>query len=230
MRMDYRGIGESSGDRPLFDLADPFPEDVVAAVGWMRSEGIGDVALVGTCFGGRAALAAAGDLSGIRGVALFGSPVRDFRKGERIASQPVRWYLRKATDRRTLKQLGDPRKRRAYRDLLVKKLRHMRRGQAAPGERPAPAGVSPRFLAQLTALVDAGVPVLLVFGTDDAFLEDFERARTGPLGQLLDRAGDLVRVEILDGRVHGLTTRAGQDAMMRSATAWLEGLAAASRV
>jgi pimeloyl-ACP methyl ester carboxylesterase len=224
MRMDYRGIGESGGRRPEYDLSEPFVPDVLAAVEQLRNHGAGDVVLIGTCFGGRSALAAAPHLEGVRGVALFGSPVRDFKKGTRLASMPMSWYLRRAARPSTLRKAADPRNRKAYLQLALARVRRLvsRSGPVTKGT--VPSAVSPAFMAHTTTLIERNVPLLFAFGEDDAFLEDFEVARRRGLGAILDRAGDGVEVRVLEGRVHGLTTTAGQELTMACAADWITGI------
>jgi hypothetical protein len=81
-------------------------------------------------------------------------------------------------------------------------------------------------LEELTA---AGVPVLCVFGHDEDFHLDFERGRQGRLGRVLDRAGDLVTVTLIDGNAHGLATVAVQDQVAAALDAWLPVTAGVAR-
>jgi alpha/beta superfamily hydrolase len=225
LRMDYRGVGESGGETERFLLADPFPEDVKGAVACLGAFGVEQVVLLGACFGGRAALAAAPDLPGVRGVALFGSPVRDFERGERLASRPLSWHVRKALTPAALKGLLDAEKRAAYLALARRKARQLRRGPGPAAAAPS-RGVSPKLVAQLSHLVDRGVPVLFVYGPEDDFHDDFQRGLDGPLGDVVARAGGVVAVEVVPGKVHGLASVGVQEAVMATSEKWVSDLVA----
>ncbi|MGH9117740.1 MAG: hypothetical protein ACRD0A_07630, partial [Acidimicrobiales bacterium] len=87
--------------------------------------------------------------------------------------------------------------------------------------RPASAEwLSHRLLEQLETVLDRGVPVLFVYGDDDPYLRDFETARTGALGPLVDGPGGQVRVVVVPGRVHGLTSSVTQDAVLAAIEDW----------
>jgi pimeloyl-ACP methyl ester carboxylesterase len=212
LRLDYRGVGESSGHIDNYNLDTPFVEEVVAAADYLRGEGIDRLVLLGTCFGARTAMAAASEVKGLVGVGLFPAPVREFQMGHRMASLPFSWLARRALSTRAVTGLLDPKKRQAYLRIVRKKLDralHRARRRTSPGT-DRPAGrfqwVSPLFVEQLAGLVARRNHVLLVFGDDDDFYQDFLKGRTGPLGAVLDRGGSRVQVVEVEGRVHGLTS------------------------
>ena len=95
--------------------------------------------------------------------------------------------------------------------------RRCRRHPAAGG---VPEWLSRRFLAQVAAVVDRGVPALFLYGDEDRYGQDFTRGRQGELGRLLDRAGGRVTVAFVPGRVHGLTSVETQQAMTAAVEAW----------
>ncbi|MBF6064443.1 alpha/beta fold hydrolase [Nocardia terpenica] len=71
-RLDYRGVGESTGEVDRFDLLETFTDDAVAAVHWLQRNGAAEVVLVGECYGARVALDALAALPDVRAVlALF---------------------------------------------------------------------------------------------------------------------------------------------------------------
>jgi len=86
---------------------------------------------------------------------------------------------------------------------------------------PESGGPQGRFVELMRDAVDAGLPVLLVYGRPDRFATDFELARRGELGDLLRTAGDLVTVAMLDHAVYDFPNTAGQDAVVEAAAAWL---------
>lgn len=225
MRFDYRGVGDSTGALTEFKIEEPLTEDVEGAIAWIRGQQLSEFVLLGTCFGGRTALAMAKDVPGIRGVALFGSPVRDFQSGYGLATLPPSWYLRKAASRRALAGLFDPRKRQVYVRLMQKKVkRALGRADRDPAGRQRSGfhWVSPLVIDALNGLIDMGVPVLFVYGREDPFLHELEQGRAGALGKLLQRAGDLVTIDVIEGKVHGLTTGAVQEQVIRCTERWLE--------
>ena len=74
----------------------------------------------------------------------------------------------------------------------------------------------------LEAMVDAGAPLLFVFGTDDEWGEEFAEARKGPLGRLIEAGGE--QIEIVDdipGVVNGLTTVGVQERVRELIVDWL---------
>jgi alpha/beta superfamily hydrolase len=70
-RLDYHGIGESSGPLPVVRRDDPFLDDVDGALEWLRAQGYERFVLVGSCFGAHTALLAVPGRPHIRGVALL---------------------------------------------------------------------------------------------------------------------------------------------------------------
>lgn len=53
IRIDYRGVGESSGNVVIWELENSFEPDLIGAADWLRGQGMEEIVLVGTCFGGR---------------------------------------------------------------------------------------------------------------------------------------------------------------------------------
>jgi hypothetical protein len=110
-------------------------------------------------------------------------------------------------------------------DVAGRRVRPGRRPRAADGHAPPdgaapPDWVSHRFLDQLDTVIGRGLPVLVVYGRDDPYGRDFETARAGDLGRLLERAGGRVRVEVVNGRVHGVTSLATQEAVLAAVVDW----------
>lgn len=214
LRLDYMGLGESTGAERPWRLEDPFTDEPDAAVAFLAALGLTDIVVAGTCGGARMGLDSTRRIPGVRGAVLMSPPVRDYSKGTRTASLPVGEFLRRAARPQVLLGLRDPRRRRRYAFHLRTKAgglwRRIRTGAGAGAGAGAGTGeegfewISPHFLDALEALVKRGVPVLLFFGRDDAAYEEFQRGRAGRLGRLLERAGDLVSIEVVDGRFHGL--------------------------
>jgi alpha/beta superfamily hydrolase len=228
LRLDYHGVGESTGNTATYLLDAPFVEDTLGGCAWVEEQGVGRTVLLGSCFGARTALAAAERLDDVAGVAVFPVPVRDFAMGEKVSSLPTSVLLRKAASPRVLAGMFKTRNRQAYRRIVVKRRQRSRRARAEGA--PAPdrsQRVSPILLRQLDTLVDREIPVLLIFGEGDWFYEDFKRALGGRLRTVIDRAGDLIQLRVVPGKTHGLATTAVQDAVVAELHDWLRGLDAA---
>jgi dienelactone hydrolase len=78
---------------------------------------------------------------------------------------------------------------------------------------------------RLGAMIDDAVPLLLVYGQADQLYKEFEKARTGLLGDVLEAAGKRVAVRVLDGWVHADPTVAGQDLLVDAVGEWLAEIA-----
>jgi pimeloyl-ACP methyl ester carboxylesterase len=230
LRFDARGVGESSGrPRPVV-FSDPTSEDVVAAVRWLRTEGLSRTVLVGNCFGGRKVLAAAGDVPGLAGVALLGSPIRDTQHSEAraqraidaAADRPMSSHLRHMLNPATVVRLADGRWRQKAIAVIRAKLRRIKKRDN--GRRPE---VSDTFVDAVADVLTRGVPVLLLYGREDDFFPDLERALDGELGGVLERTAESVTVEILDERVVGFRTIRAQDQLVQAVSDWVARVAPA---
>ncbi len=226
LRFDYHGVGESEGFVEHFRLDEPFVHDLMGAVDWVRTQGIARFVLVGSCFGGRTALSASSRIDGLEGLAIVAAPLRDFEMGDRIgtglALRMSLWdYVRRASSLRVIRGLFDPDRRRAFARIARAKWQQMRGAGEEGSGGGRDLGVSPRFLAPLDEAVRRGVPVLLVYGDQDDLWDDFERARSGRLGEILQSGGSRIEVATLHGEVHGFTRVAVQDAVVEAITEWL---------
>jgi hypothetical protein len=75
IRLDYHGIGDSTGSA-LFELEVPFDADAVCAAEFLqKSTGVTHLALAATCFGGRGAMAAAAQLPNAISATIFPVPL-----------------------------------------------------------------------------------------------------------------------------------------------------------
>lgn len=231
-RMDYHGVGDSTGSVEEFRLDRPFVKDVAAAVGRLRALGVERVVLVGSCFGARTALSAAEKLDNIDAVILIASALRDYKFGEvkplvTARSWSLGRYLRAMMKPSRIKGLFDRRMRRTYGLYARSKLRFM--AARVPGIRRTVASkataneeVSPAFERPLRALVARGVAVRFVFGAEDGFYTDeFRTAAAGTLADVLDERRGVVQLAVLPGRLHGFTTLAVQDAVVDEIVGWV---------
>jgi dienelactone hydrolase len=85
-------------------------------------------------------------------------------------------------------------------------------------------GAGSNFLGNLAEILERKVPVLFLYGDSDDAYEEFERAKTGRLGELLDRGASLVKVAVIPGRAHAFSTVRAQDAAMERIVDWLTEL------
>ena len=225
MRLDYHGVAESTGIADVFRLDQPFLADVNGVVEWIEAKGIDRFALVGTCFGARTALAAAAREPHVRLAVLASPPVRDFEMGAAgrwatsTAVEVRGWQFTKRTLRvGTIRNLFDGKKRRRYVRIAKAKI-----GLASARVRKSEPDhwVSAAFLREMFALVQRHVPTLLIYGADDKFWREFQRARQGRLGELLAEAGDLVEVVSIPGSIHDGRSLATQERTREVITDWL---------
>jgi uncharacterized protein len=218
LRIDFHGFGESTGWTSKAQLDRPFPDDVLGAVSCLERCGIRHVILVGSCFGARSVLAATDQVERVAGVALLVPPVRD--------SDTIR--LKKVVSKQTLAGLRDPTTRRRYQRVALRRLRalpsRVRSSAALRGQRDL-RGVSPVFLASVEHLVSRQVPLLIMQGAEDPYFQDFEDARAGALGRVLERAEPPVRLVVADGRLHSFPTVACQDLTISTVHDWVMSLA-----
>jgi pimeloyl-ACP methyl ester carboxylesterase len=221
LRFDYRGTGESTGLMEKFRLADPVVPDAVGAAQVLADDGITDVISIGVCYGARTALASAEHIDTLRGMVLLAPPMRDFEIGEQFTSKPLSWWVRKGARWQSVRGLFSRHRRGVYSKLLQRKFRRRAARSESPADREARRFLSPRVVNQLTDAIERGQRVLLLFGEDDACYAEFQQLQQRRLRQVLERAGDLVSVAVVPGKVHGLTTSAVQRDVISATVEWL---------
>jgi pimeloyl-ACP methyl ester carboxylesterase len=230
LRMDYHGVGDSTGTIDEFRLDQPFAVDVAAAVGCLKQMGVEKFVLAGSCFGARTALASAAEIDDVEAVILIASALRDYALGERKAMKTAQnWslakYAREGMRPANLRGLLHARTRRTYLKYLRSKLRLMIAklpGGRRLSSKPAPIeDVSPSFERPLRSIVDRGIHVRFIYGDEDGFYkEEYREAAAGALADVLDERRGLVEVSVLSGRLHGFTTVATQDAVVEDVLGW----------
>jgi pimeloyl-ACP methyl ester carboxylesterase len=204
-------------------MEDLFVQDLDGVLSWLRSKGIERYVLVGNCFGSRTALAHAATVEGVSLLALAAPPVQDHELGERreiaAATRMTGWeFARKALNPRVVRRVLNPRRRRRYAVMAKAKLGAASGRIRAGGE---DQWVSQAFLRDLLTVVQRGIPTLLLYGENDDSYHDFQRARPGRLGRLLENAGDLIDVRTLPGTVHDYRDTERQQAMQDLVTDWI---------
>ena len=227
LRFDYHGIGESTGLAGGFGSDAPFATDAVAAARWMEGQGIDQIVLMGKCFGARLGWAAAEEIDGLAAVIAIDTPMRHYGKGERRISEHARAGVvdlaRQTLRRETLRGLVDPKRRSSYQLIARAKLEAVRTrlsGKSSGGGNSAD-GVSRSLVRSFERLVERRVPVLFLYGVEDAGYRAFQQAREGRLGRLIERAGPLTDVQTVAGQVEGFAYADLQELVTDAMVAWL---------
>lgn len=191
LRFDYSGVGDSTGNTKYFDTMAPQVGESMAMVEVLRATGVSRIVLVGTCYGGRTALAISERVGDLAGVVLSAVPVKDYNGSDRT----FRWHVSRAWSSRKRLRTRYPK----YLRILKASLR-----------RTAPMGgarlsdpVSPSYLQAMKGILSRGVRVLLLHGALDKHYPSFVAAMKGGLGTLLASHPDLVVEAVIDGELHG---------------------------
>jgi pimeloyl-ACP methyl ester carboxylesterase len=223
MRFDYHGAGESTGVLESISLDHPFVEDVRAASAVVtESSGARGSVLVGSCFGARTAIAGAAVMDEVRALVLISVALTEGSLGDKPTNVAAStWslgdYLRRALRPETLRGFLDANHRRVYWRYAKAKWRQAKRG------RESEKWISPAFLEPLRAAIERGTRILFLYGTEDGYYGDFQRALDGEVGRLLAQASDRVEVVTVPGQVHGFTRLAAQQAVLGVVSDWLVG-------
>lgn len=229
-RLDYHGNGDSTGPTEPFHLGSPFTTDVLSTLDALRARGLGPFVLVGDCFGGRTALAAAEQTTAeeILGVVLISAPIRDFEFGERmvtkIASEPGIWsMIRRSMRVRHLKGLLSSKQRRLAKDLVLEKSRALtaRRSEGSTSE--SRYRISANFTSGLECMRRRRAPTLVVYGQEEDLFKEFSRERAA-LADTLDDPNARIEVVTVPGNLHGFTELAGQDRVLDLMVEWITRL------
>ncbi len=229
IRFDYHGLGESTGQIKRLHLHHPFTDDVDGAAAYLHGQGLDDLVLVGACFGSRTALSSAPGIEGVRAVLLATPPSAGYDRteaqGERMArARSLGDYAKGALKTETIKAMIKDRRLAAhYAKLGRKKLKQVAKKVAGRLRRgDGLEWVSPKLLDPLEAMVDAEVPVLFVYGTDDPLLEEFKRARAGRLGKIIESSkGGVTLHESTPGVMHGFPSVPVQEAFAGLMKSWI---------
>lgn len=228
LRIDYHGLGESSGTLRGYRLDEPFLEDVEASVSWLRKhEGIRRFVIVGGCFGGRTALAAAPRIVGLEAIVVLTAPLVDLGMGEgsaarRAAQGSMLRYWARGLRPVVLRSFLSP---RSFRRQARVARTHVRVGVRAARQRITDRRaldgrvVSPGVVRELEALDRHGIPALFVYGDRDPFREPFAGG-SEHVSRLLKEARGRIEVATVEGtRAYRLV--AGQEEILDMVPRWL---------
>lgn len=232
MRLDYAGIGDSTGEAVCHELEKPATDELRAAFDLLTSRGAEDFIVVGTCYGSRTALVGSAEEPRVRSVHLLVPPIGSGNKGmggaEHLAEfgTPVS-LAKKAFSRRVLRRvLNDGRSRAMARRVISLKVSSLfGRSNGDQRANDETVYVSEDFHRPLRRLLERKVPIKIMFGEDDFFRTEFESAREGRLGPLLDAHSDRLDIEVVPGIVRGFLTIQVQDQCIESVLSWVEATA-----
>lgn len=228
VRLDYHGVGDSTGSLDEFVLHEPFVDDLGAGVTVLRQHGVERIGALGDCFGARTALAACAADGGIATLLLVSLPWRDLarrdRKAHLVSSElTVADYARRGLRLGTLGKLRHADQRRGLARLVAAKGRELsRRVTDRVGRVQVEPWVSRRVMDQLETVNSAGIPTLVIYGRGPAedYTHDFERIREMPALRWLSAPGGSVQARVLDQPIAGFRNVVSQDEVVRLAAEW----------
>lgn len=220
-RIEYSGTGDSFGPEWQWSITPPPTKDISGALRWLREQGMTRFVLAGTCGGSRVALEAGRHGDGVVGVVLLLPPVRDTEPWRRYDTLPTRHLLARLLKRRHVAALHDKGRRRMYlerarTDIVANLPGKFRKGSRngtgggdgngnrkdASDQDPMYQWIGPGVLHGLEDLVAKDIPTLMFFGDEDNDFRDWEQAAKGSAAPVLERAGDLIKVETVAGRYY----------------------------
>jgi len=229
LRFDYAGLGDSVGEMVCYELETPAVPELNAAFDLLASRGATEFIVVGTCYGSRTALVGSAGDPRVKGVFLLVPPVRSGKKGtggtDHLAEQHGSASLAmNAVKPRNIKKLAmNKQSRTSARRIAEAKMRSIAK-RVKPGQAQAKdpsKDAAPDFHRPLRKLLSDGVPVHLLFGTDDFFWSQFQDAADGRLGEDLDRFGDLIEVDTVPGTLRGFLSMRVQDVSINCVSEWV---------
>jgi pimeloyl-ACP methyl ester carboxylesterase len=195
LRLDYPGVGHSSGDPQIFDLESPPAWAMEAACRFLVEETpVERVILAGSCFGARMALKAARGLDRVVSVAMVAGPVYARRPSlaRRLGSIPRRVLGLQRSDRAA----DNPAQQR-------------REGNLATERR-----VSPSFERAIRS-VSARCPVYFLYGADDFSWQELRFAL-----EKVHLPEESYELDVVPGTVHSFQSIEVQDLTIRRLAAW----------
>jgi pimeloyl-ACP methyl ester carboxylesterase len=195
LRLDYPGVGHSSGDPHIFDLESPPAWPMEAASRFLLEETpVERLILAGSCFGARIALSAAAASDRVASVAMVAPPI--FVRGPSRARRLL-W-----TASSVLHPLRG--------DGAGENLTRQRFYESAPTERR----VSPSFERAIRPVL-ARCPVYFLCGADDIEWDELRFA----LDQL-HLPEDRYEVDVVPGAVHAFRSTEVQDLTIQRLSDW----------
>lgn len=201
LRLDYPGVGHSTGEPAVFSLEDPPTWAVQDACSFLvRNTPVRRVLLAGSCFGGRLVLQAAPLIPEVAGVAAAAIPA---------ASRKPSW-------KRQVRRAVLGRRRPAGNGLPSSmQLRQHREGNPAAGRHPSRA-----LTRALRAAAANGARLYFLYGEDDFTYREFVAAL--PRLRLPSTAYQL---EVVPGAIHAFASAETQGLLRDRVVRWATAVA-----
>lgn len=207
-RFDYHGTGDSGGVSAFLDPREPYHDDVIAAIRFVRTRfGATRFVLTGSCFDARTALSAFRDESdAIDGLAFVAAPVMSIEHMRELhdAGKDWRHVLRALHNRDNWRALRDPERWREMAQVVARVTRGARDPEPA-AESAAPAGpaLDPGFRRDFDALVGSPARALFLYGEEDPEFRTFQPVLRDLWPALPAETRARFTVEVWPGEVHG---------------------------
>ena len=201
LRLDYPGVGHSTGDPAIFSLEDPpvwAVEDACAF--FTRNTPVTGVVLAGSCFGGRLVLHAAPRVPGVVGVVAAAIPVAS-------RTPSLRRRIRRSVLRRRHRTGRGPRS--------GMRLRQQREGGPAASRHPSRA-----LIKAFRGMARRGIRVNLLFGEEDFMYREFLAARPR-----LESPPSLLEVRVVPGAIHAFASADTQRVLREQVVWWARAVA-----
>lgn len=224
VRLEWRGIGDSTGAVDEYVMDEPFVEEALGAAQLLRDEGCGRIAVYGECFGARTAVVAAPQLPDLEAMYLVTLVLRDGALSEQnpqrlLDELPAREFVKRLGK---LRHIGDARRRRLYVDVARNKARQVvqKARYRREGHRELAPWVGRQVVTGLEHLGARGVPVHLVYGDSywDPHRYDFEAVAA----DLAPLRHDTTTWQVLPEMIAGYRTLPVQDHLVALVAEWFD--------
>jgi len=226
LRFDYRGMGDSGGEKRSFERVDA---DLRCAVDgfFERVPGLRDVAIWGLCDAASAALFYAHADPRVSGIVLLNPWVHDERGSARVYLR--HYYLQRLFQGSLWKKIGSGefslrRAAAGLSELLVAAVRPApAQGPGAPGTGEPRDSAGEPFTARMEhGLRDFRGRVLLILSGNDFTAQEFKDLVAGSRGWRRRIAGERVTRHDLAAANHTFSRREWRDQVAQWTTAWLK--------
>ena len=222
LRFDYHGYGESEGNCESMDTERPYPEDVIAAIRYVRQQfGQQRFALSGFCFDARTALSTVEEEgSSIEGIVAIAAPPGE--KLTHLTMSKVRMLMRMPISAK--KSVLSLALRRRLHPFFPRLISHPERAnRSVEGFTPLTV-VSANFKRDLAAIVRFGVRCLFINGSDDGEAYNIKLIARTVLAKLDPAQRALFTVEMWPHKVHIAQDPQVQREVAERTLSWIDGL------
>jgi dienelactone hydrolase len=220
-RFDYHGTGDSEGEPSFLDPNQPYRDDAVAVLRFLRERfGHQRFLVLGACFDARTAMSVFVDEgAAVDGLVFFAAPVMELDTLVKAHADKKDWkhLVRALGNRENWRALGDPERWR-YMATVVGRVAAGRGRGAAKHDTP----LADSFVEHFQALVRSGAKALFIYGEADPEFVSFRVALDTVFVRLTPAQRARFDVEIWPGDVHGFLNVPLQRRSLETALAWLE--------